>query len=140
MLTWSLLTTSSQINIIIIIIIITYQLKSSIATSTTHGNKTVKLKRKALLHNTHSLLASKTQMPRNGTQGRSRRLSHALKNISHAGGRRIPILQSPEANKNLKHSCGSQYTKSRNCILFSPSDKKMKVLTKENYDLVEEDP
>ena len=36
MLTWSLLTTSSQINIIIIIIIITYQLKSSIATSTTN--------------------------------------------------------------------------------------------------------
>ena len=36
MLTWSLLTTSSQINIIIIIIIITYQLKSLIATSTTN--------------------------------------------------------------------------------------------------------
>jgi len=34
MLTWSLLTTSSQINIIIIINITTYQLKSSIATST----------------------------------------------------------------------------------------------------------
>ena len=39
MLAWSLLTTSSQINVIIIIIITTYQIKSSIMTSTMKPQK-----------------------------------------------------------------------------------------------------
>ena len=58
MLTWSLLTMSSQINIIIIIIIITYQLKSSISLHKTQKQNPISYFTHTTHHNTLSLALS----------------------------------------------------------------------------------